>query len=43
MNLKAGPSICNANGLLHGGVLMTMLDSAERLCLTSRHAKATGG
>ena len=33
MRLKVRPELCNANGLLHGGVLMTLLDSAERLRL----------
>jgi len=29
MALKVRPELCNANGLLHGGVMMTLLDSAS--------------
>jgi uncharacterized protein (TIGR00369 family) len=32
--LVVRPELCNANGLLHGGVLMTLLDSASGLACT---------
>lgn len=34
MRLKVRPELCNANGLLHGGVLMTLLDSASGFACT---------
>jgi len=34
MKLKVRPELCNANGLLHGGVLMTLLDSASGFACT---------
>ncbi len=34
MTLKVRPELCNANGLLHGGVLMTLLDSASGFACT---------
>src|SRR5260370_18511696 len=34
MSLKVRPELCNANGLLHGGVLMTLLDSASGFACT---------
>jgi len=34
MMLKVRPELCNANGLLHGGVLMTLLDSASGFACT---------
>ena len=34
MRLKVRPELCNANGLLHGGVLMTLLDGASGLACT---------
>ena len=34
MTLTVRPELCNANGLLHGGVLMTLLDSASGLACT---------
>ena len=34
MELKVRPELCNANGLLHGGVLMTLLDSASGFACT---------
>jgi uncharacterized protein (TIGR00369 family) len=34
MQLKVRPELCNANGLLHGGVLMTLLDSASGFACT---------
>ena len=34
MHLKVRPELCNANGLLHGGVLMTLLDSASGFACT---------
>src|SRR5258708_3057704 len=34
MSLKVRPDLCNANGLLHGGVLMTLLDSASGFACT---------
>ena len=34
MHLKVRPELCNANGLLHGGVLMTLLDGASGLACT---------
>ncbi len=32
--LKVRPELCNANGLLHGGVLMTLLDGASGFACT---------
>jgi uncharacterized protein (TIGR00369 family) len=34
MHLKVRKELCNANGLLHGGVLMTLLDGASGLACT---------
>ena len=34
MELTVRAELCNANGLLHGGVLMTLLDSASGLACT---------
>ena len=34
MHLEVRPELCNANGLLHGGVLMTLLDSASGFACT---------
>ena len=34
MRLKVRAELCNANGLLHGGVLMTLLDGASGLACT---------
>src|SRR5476649_1939978 len=34
MRMNVRPELCNANGLLHGGVLMTLLDSASGLACT---------
>jgi uncharacterized protein (TIGR00369 family) len=34
MRLAVRPGLCNANGLLHGGVLMTLLDSASGFACT---------
>ena len=34
MKLTVRPELCNANGLLHGGVLMTLLDSASGFACT---------
>ena len=34
MRLKVRPELCNANGLLHGGVLMTLLDGASGFACT---------
>jgi uncharacterized protein (TIGR00369 family) len=34
MRLNVRPELCNANGLLHGGVLMTLLDSASGFACT---------
>ena len=34
MRLRVRPELCNANGLLHGGVLMTLLDSASGFACT---------
>lgn len=34
MHLKVRPELCNANGLVHGGVLMTLLDGASGLACT---------
>ena len=34
MRLAVRPELCNANGLLHGGVLMTLLDSASGCACT---------
>ena len=34
MRLVVRPELCNANGLLHGGVLMTLLDSASGFACT---------
>ena len=34
MRLLVRPELCNANGLLHGGVLMTLLDSASGIACT---------
>ena len=34
MHLKVRQELCNANGLLHGGVLMTLLDGASGLACT---------
>jgi uncharacterized protein (TIGR00369 family) len=34
MRLKVRPELCNANGLLHGGVLMTLLDCASGFACT---------
>ena len=39
MRLKVRPELCNANGLLHGGVLMTLLDSVT-LAFTTQFIKA---
>jgi uncharacterized protein (TIGR00369 family) len=34
MRLEVRPELCNANGLLHGGVLMTLLDGASGFACT---------
>ncbi len=34
MRLKVRAELCNANGLLHGGVLMTLLDAASGFACT---------
>ena len=34
MHLKVHKELCNANGLVHGGVLMTLLDGASGLACT---------
>jgi uncharacterized protein (TIGR00369 family) len=34
MKLTVRPELCNANGLLHGGVLMTLLDGASGIACT---------
>jgi len=34
MALEVRPELCNANGLLHGGVLMTLLDGASGFACT---------
>jgi len=34
MSLKVRPELCNAHGLLHGGVLMTCSDSASGFACT---------
>lgn len=34
MRMPVRPELCNANGLLHGGVLMTLLDSASGFACT---------
>jgi acyl-coenzyme A thioesterase PaaI-like protein len=43
MSLKVRPELCNANGLLHGGVLMTLLDSAAALPVPSTTPRRPGG
>ena len=42
MRLEVRPELCNANGLLHGGVLMTLLDSAMT-CAIQTHAGVGAG
>src|SRR5258708_32936891 len=37
MELTVRAELCNPNGLLHGGVLMTLLESASRLACTLNH------
>jgi uncharacterized protein (TIGR00369 family) len=41
MRLKVRPELCNANGLLHGGVLMTLLDSASGFACTFNETATT--
>src|SRR5476649_3067366 len=39
--LKVRPELCNANGLLHGGVLMTLLDGASGFACTFNDTATT--
>ncbi len=41
MRLKVRPELCNANGLLHGGVLMTLLDGASGFACTFNDTATT--
>lgn len=41
MRLSVRPELCNANGLLHGGVLMTLLDSASGFACTFNDTATT--
>ncbi|MDB5486963.1 MAG: putative esterase [Reyranella sp.] len=41
MRLEVRPELCNANGLLHGGVLMTLLDSASGFACTFNETATT--
>ena len=41
MHLNVRKELCNANGLLHGGVLMTLLDSASGFACTFNETATT--